>query len=112
MYKDPSDNNKQRINKTNENYMSLRFMHYRNSSINKTNKNLILYYLKSLNIFMLWNIKLNKSKSDKNFMNFNANHICSYSVINMKFLGPNQAFWEASIYAKFIKNIKKVRRLF
>ena len=34
MYKDRGDNNEQRINNINENYMSLRFMHYRNSSIN------------------------------------------------------------------------------
>ena len=93
MYKDRGDNNEQRINNINENYMSLRFMHYRNSSINKMNKN------------------LNKSKSDKNFMNFNANHIRSYSVANLNSLGPNQAFWEASIYAKFRKNLKKSKKI-
>jgi hypothetical protein len=93
MYKDRGNNNEQRINNINENYMSLRFMHYRNSSINKMNKN------------------LNKSKSDKIFMNVNPNHIRSYSVANLNSLGPNQAFWEASIYAKFRKNLKKSKKI-
>ena len=85
MYKDRGDNIDQRTNNINENYMSLRFLHYRNKSINKINKN------------------LNKSKSDKNFVLPNANHIRSYSVANLNAIGPNQAFWEASIYAKFRK---------
>ena len=46
MYKDSGDNNVQKANNINENYMSLVFLHYRNKSINKINKN------------------LNKSKSD------------------------------------------------
>ena len=35
------------------------------------------------------------------------NHARSYSVANLNPLKPNQAFWEASIYAKFRKNLKK-----
>ena len=89
MYKEHNNNNQQKTNNINENYMSLRFLQYRNNAIDKINKN------------------LNKSKSDKNFINGNTNHVRSYSVANLNPLRPNQAFWEASIYAKFRKNLKK-----
>ena len=36
-------------------------------------------------------------------MNGNMNHARSYSVANLNPLKPNQAFWEASIYANLEK---------
>ena len=87
MYKQNNDNNEFMENNINENYMSSRFLHYRDKSITKF-KN------------------LNKSKSDKNFSISNTLHGRSASAANINILGPNQAFWEASIYAKFRKNIK------
>ena len=89
MYKEYNNTNEQKTNNINENYMSIRFLQYRTNAINKINKN------------------LNKSKSDKNFISGNTNHVRSYSVANLNPLRPNQAFWEASIYAKFRKNLKK-----
>ena len=91
MYKQNNDNNEFRENNINENYMSSRFLHYRDKSITKF-KN------------------LNKSKSDKNFSISNPLHGRSASAANINILGPNQAFWEASIYAKFRKNIKKIEK--
>ena len=51
---------------------------------------------------------LNKSKSSKNYnSNTNVNHGRSLSAVNNSAMGQNQAFWEASIYAKFRKHLKK-----
>ena len=51
---------------------------------------------------------LNKSKSSKNYnSNVNINHGRSLSAANGMSFGPNQAFWEASIYAKYRKHLKK-----
>ena len=91
MYKQNNDNDEFRENNINENYMSSRFLHYRDKSITKF-KN------------------LNKSKSDKNFSISNTLHGRSASAANINILGPNQAFWEASIYAKFRKNIKNIEK--
>ena len=79
-------------NNINENYMSAKFLHYRNNSMINQIKN------------------LNKSKSNKKFdiNNININHDRSMSAANGISLGPNQAFWEASIYAKYRKHINKI----
>ena len=77
-------------NNINENYMSVKFLHYRNNSMISQMKN------------------LNKSRSSKNYnSNLNINHERSLSAANGMSLGPNQAFWEASIYAKYRKHLKK-----
>ena len=78
-------------NNINENYMSVKFLHYRNNSMNQMRN-------------------LNKSKSSKNYnSNLNINHGRSLSAVNTNGVSfsPNQAFWEASIYAKYRKHLKK-----
>ena len=47
-----------------------------------------------------------RNKSEKNLMKIQIISLV-ISVVNLNFLGPNQVFWEASIQAKFRKNIKK-----
>ena len=70
--------------------MSVKFLHYRNNSMINQIKN------------------LSKSKSSKNYNSNLINHGRSLSAaINGSSLGPNQAFWEASIYAKYRKHLKK-----
>ena len=94
MYRDNDDiDDERKANNINENYMSVKFMHYRNNSmINQMNQ------MKNLN----------KSKSSKNYSsNLNINHGRSLSAANGVSFGPNQAFWEASIYAKYRKHLKK-----
>ena len=41
----------------------------------------------------------------------NSIHGRSLSSMNSISLGPNQAFWEASIYAKYRKNLKKSNKI-
>ena len=78
-----------KANNINENYMSVKYLHYRNNSMINQMRN------------------LNKSKSSKNYSsNINVNHGRSLSASNGMSLGPNQAFWEASIYAKYRKHLK------
>ena len=79
-----------KTNNINENYMSVKYLHYRNNSMISHIRN------------------LNKSKSSKNYnSNIIINHERSLSASNGMSLGPNQAFWEASIYAKYRKHLKK-----
>ena len=79
-----------KANNINENYMSVKYLHYRNNSMINQMRN------------------LNKSKSSKNYSShININHGRSLSASNGMSLGPNQAFWEASIYAKYRKHLKK-----
>ena len=93
MYKENEYNTNGEKN-INENYMSVKFLHYRNNSM--------------INQFK----HLNKSKSNNNFNNnLNINHGRSLSAMNGIELGPNQAFWEASIYAKYRKNLKKSKKI-
>ena len=93
MYKE-NDYNTNGEKNINENYMSVKFLHYRNNSM--------------INQFK----HLNKSKSNNNFNNnLNINHGRSLSAMNGIELGPNQAFWEASIYAKYRKNLKKSKKI-
>ena len=93
MYKENDYNadDERKANNINENYMSVKFLHYRNNSMINQMKN------------------LNKSKSNKNYnSNLNINHGRSLSAAaNVSSYGPNQAFWEASIYAKYRKHLKK-----
>ena len=53
---------------------------------------------------------MNKSKSNKNFTS-NLLHGRSKSTANLSNLGVNQAFWEASIYAKYRKNVKNNNKI-
>ena len=91
---DANSNGDKKANNINENYMSVNYMHYRNNSM--------ISQIKSLN----------KSKSNNNFFsNLNSIHGRSLSSMNSISLGPNQAFWEASIYAKYRKNLKKSNKI-
>jgi len=93
MYKDTSFNNESgTINNLNENYMSVKFIHYRNNSV-----------INQMKI-------LNKSKLKKNASS-SLLHGRSKSTANLSCFGPNQAFWEASIYAKYRKNVKKNNKI-